>query len=273
MMNRFVSGLGLAFMLCFSLWDLARGRGDVVSQSAPSVGSSVAMKSQVRNVASVVSSAPVVAVVAATNKPSRLPAAESAPIQRMSFAEVRRLVVDKRREIYSQQIDPLFASLSWVTRVQPRRREQMQDYLEGLLRAGVLWSSQQILESGQRAYVLRTAFRILTDGPQLRARADLQITFEGQGILQTSFEDEARLFIKDGRPFALFDLSPCPTDIAEHFAIILVGWPNGFDDQVDIRVLKSDEAWLQFQPHWVRWEQEDVPTQDLATRPTGCSWH
>jgi hypothetical protein len=256
MMNRIILGLSLGFMMWFSLVFMpsveptprpARATSQRLRQpvkAPPSVRKFPAKtNAQIESLpARSLASIPVTAVEA-TVAPDLMMA------KNLSLADLRRLTFEKHQDLFARLVDPVFKPWAWLVGMQPHRRSQMQNYLTELNQRNVAWSSKQSMASGDRRYTFQADFAIIEDESNLaslKARVDLKISFDGQDLLQTSFEDEARISTQDGRPYAMFDLSECPTDVNEHFAIILMAWPDGRNGQGDFRVLNSkDERWYQ----------------------------
>lgn len=247
MMNRIILGLGLGFMMWFSLFFMTsvesrevkiKPRRPVTAVEAPRLAPPTAPLAR-RGIASIpsASAAPVTA-------PLPTPALDKAA--RLSLADLRRLTFEKHQDLFARLVDPAFKPWAWLVDMQPQRRAQMQNFLNALQERGRVWSTKQEMISGDRTYEFESEFRIIenTAADGLRARVDLRVRFDGQELTQTSFEDEARISARDGRPYAMFDLSNCPTDLAEHFAIVLMAWPDGQTGSGDFRALSSaDERW------------------------------
>lgn len=282
MMNRIILGLGLGFMMWFSLFFMPSVHAPRVKITPRPVPAAVQPPAP----------RPIPPPAAAPSAPARrgiasIPApaatlAAAAPAPRLSLAELRRLTFEKHQDLFARLIDPVFKPWAWLADVQPHRRAQMQNFLSALRERGAVWSAKQMLVSGHRTYEFETDFRIIDDpkpAAGLRARVDLRVRFDGQELAQTSFEDEARISSRDGRPYAMFDLSSCPTDLNEHFAIVLLAWPDGHAGSGDFRVLSAgDERWYR-SPHssWVELAADQAPDVLPTARSEACaftpSWH
>lgn len=208
-----------------------------------------------------------------------------ASANRLSLADLRRLTFEKHQDLFERLVDPIFKPWAWLSGLQPQRKIQMQNFLNSLNERGRVWSSKQEIIAGTKNFEFETEFRILEGvTSKLRARVDLRVRFEGQELSQTTFEDEARISTADGRPYAMFDLSGCPTDLNEHIAIVMLAWPDGQVGSGDFRVLSAnEERWMRSnRSSWVELApgQSDAPSPQAAlerARPETCtftqSWH
>lgn len=283
MMNRIILGLGLGFMMWFSLFFMTSVDSRPVRiVPRPPVTAKVVRREATSPAAPVrnLKTSFVARQVASVTPSAQIAEAPQPAIARaaaLSLADLRRLTFEKHQDLFARLIDPAFKPWAWLVGVQPHRRAQMQRYLSRLNERGVAWNSKQELASADRRFQFETEFRIVEDAVNsalLKARVDLRIRFDGQELLQTSFEDEARIATQDGRPYAMFDLSQCPTELNEHFAIVLMSWPDGHGGGGDFRVLGSgDERWHRGnRAGWVQLAPGQVMDEPPVARSESCAF-